>query len=176
MVRDYSHLVRARKAASKTITQKRLDAERVISLSVCEQLDKAPLSNTIVQKLLLSMLYWAEGSKHEKVSGVRFVNTDPALALFYLRLLRNCYELDENRLKVRLHLHEYHNQKKAVEFWSKLLKIPKERFGKLYIKKRTGNQKKRRRNFMGICFIYYSEGAIRKELMEISRQLPEVLQ
>ncbi len=175
MTKRYAHLVRAREKATQTIRQKRIDAEEKISEAVTKELRKVAFSNKTVQKLLLAMLYWAEGSKHEKVSGVRFVNTDPVLAHLYLKLLRNCYMIDEGRLKVRLHLHEYHNQKEAVRFWSKLLKIPKERFGKLYIKKRIGDQKKKRENFKGICFIYYSEGVIRKELMEIARQLPGII-
>jgi hypothetical protein len=175
MIRDYSHLIRAREASSKVIRAKRMAAEQVISETVHKELANAPLADKAVQKLMLAMLYWAEGSKHEKVSGVRFVNTDPSLALLYLTLLRNCYLIDEDRLKIRLHLHAYHDKEKAMQFWSKMLKIPRKRFGKLYIKKRVGDQKKRRENFMGICFIYYSEGVIRKELMEMARQLPENL-
>lgn len=175
MAKDYSHLAKAREASSRVIRAKRLAAEKLIAEAVRKELLEAPLSNKSVQKLLLAMLYWAEGSKHEKVGGVRFVNTDPALVLFYLTLLRNCFSIDEGRLKVRLHLHAYHDKEAAIRFWSKILRIPRNRFGKLYIKKRIGDQKKRRKNFMGICFIYYSTGAIRKELMEIARQLPKRL-
>lgn len=144
--------------------------DELISRKITEETLSYPLNNPGFYKSMLAMLYWAEGSKYKGVYGLGFVNTDPILMRFYLTLLRKCYVLDERRLKVRVHVHYYHSIKKVKVFWSKLLNIPIDQFGKIYIKKRS-KTKRFRKNFMGICFINYYDSKIRKELMEIVKKL-----
>jgi len=112
------------------------------------------------------MLYWAEGAKHEKVSGLIFVNTDPKLLELFISLLRNCYELDEKKFRVRLHLHYYHPIKETRQFWSKLLEIPESQFTKTLIKRRS-LKKRFRKNFHGICILSYLSSSIRKEILAL---------
>ncbi|MDP3758171.1 MAG: hypothetical protein Q8Q86_00475, partial [Candidatus Daviesbacteria bacterium] len=90
-------------------------------------------------------------------------------------LLRKCYKIDEEKLRIRLHLHYYHRIKTAKKFWSDLLKIPLDKFGKIYIKKRS-KRKRFRKNFMGICFINYLDSNVRKEVLEIGYQLQKILE
>ncbi|MBX9765153.1 hypothetical protein K2X83_00755 [Patescibacteria group bacterium] len=132
------------------------------------------LRNRATLKAMLGMLYWAEGSKHEKVSGIVFVNTDPRLMSLYLSLLRKVYVIDEKRLRARLHLHYYHSAKETRTYWSKLLKIPESQFGKIYVKKRS-RQKKFRKNFHGICFVRYFDSKIREEILALGRRVSEKL-
>ncbi|KKW38989.1 MAG: hypothetical protein UY89_C0035G0014 [Parcubacteria group bacterium GW2011_GWA1_54_9] len=117
------------------------------------------------------MLYWAEGAKSD-MTGLRFVNTDPVLAKLYISLLRSTYALDERRIRIRLHLHYYHKHREAITFWSKLLKVPNSQFGKIYVKKRSV-QRRFRKNFQGICFINYFDGAIRRELLSLGQQVAQ---
>lgn len=121
------------------------------------------LKNPLLMKSMLSMLYWAEGTK--KSCGVNFANTDPELMLLFITLLRNCFKLDENKFKIGLHIHYYHSPKKTKAFWSNLLNIPPKHFYKIYIKKRS-KAKKFRKNFAGICFVYYKNNLIKKEILE----------
>lgn len=169
------HLMGARKLAVIAIKKKwdkiRQDENKLITEKVRQEMSTYPLNNIGFCKSMLSMLYWAEGAKYEGVSGLYFVNTDPLLMKFYITLLRKCYTIDEKKFKVRIHVHYYHSIKKVKQFWSETLNIPLERFGKIYIKKRS-KTKKFRRNFMGICFVYYSGSKIRKELLEIVKNLP----
>ena len=127
---------------------------------------------------LVSMLYWAEGTKHDK-GGLVFTNTDPRLAHLFLTLLRRVYFPDESRLRIRLHLHEYHSQADAVAYWSKLLDIPVVQFQSTYIKKRNPS-KKFRQNFMGICFIKYGDSQMRRKVLSyayaIQKRLAPVAQ
>ncbi|MEK7515349.1 MAG: hypothetical protein AAB555_00235, partial [Patescibacteria group bacterium] len=120
--------------------------------------------------IILAMLYWAEGGKSERAGGLKFTNTDPALAKLYISLLRLAYQLDESRIRVRLHLHYYHRHREAVAFWSKLLDVPSSQFGKIYVKKRSV-LKRFRKNFQGICFINYFDGAVRRELLSLGQQI-----
>ena len=127
---------------------------------------------------LLAMLYWAEGTKHDK-GGLVFTNTDPRLSYLFLTLLRRTFTLDESRLRIRLHLHEYHDQAKAIAYWSKLLDIPASQFQSIYVKKRNPSRKFRQ-NFMGICFIKYGDSQMRRKVLSyayaIQAQLAPVAQ
>ncbi len=122
---------------------------------------------------LLSILYWAEGTKYDK-GGVVFTNTDPKLSYLFLDLLRKTCEINEERLRVRLHLHYYHKKKEAIIFWSNLLKIPTGQFQSVYVKKRSRN-KRFRQNFMGICFIKYGDSKTRRKILSYAYALQEHL-
>lgn len=125
-------------------------------------------------KALLAMLYWAEGSKFEKVHGVRFANTDPWLMLLFMTLLRKTYSVQENKIRIRIHVHYYHEQKSIRTFWSKTLSVPKSQFGKIYVKKR-GRHKRFRKNSKGICYFSYGDSKIREELLGLGYALAEQL-
>ena len=49
-------------------------------------------------------LYAGEGAKRD--GSVRFANTDPRMVLFFVTWLRRCFTVAEERLRVRLYLHE----------------------------------------------------------------------
>jgi hypothetical protein len=168
------HLARIRPLATLAV-KKRIEARSfALRKRLMEEIKTYPVKDTGTQKLFLAALYWAEGAKHTGVSGLKFVNTDPKLCELYIKLLRKCYRINESKLRIRLHLHYYHGIKKTRGFWSDLLKVPENQFGKIYIKKRSV-LKKFRKNFAGICFIYYGSSDIRRELMEISRQFMDLI-
>jgi len=167
--RQLEHLKRIRPIALVTI---RRNKEKRVALAVAiaeKELGRLPLKNKSIQKALLAMLYWAEGTKSDK-AGLRFVNTDPMLAKLYISLLRSAYSVDESRIRIRVHIHYYHRPKEAISFWSKLLEVPNSQFGKIYVKKRSV-LKRFRKNFQGICFINYFDGAIRRELLSLGQQI-----
>lgn len=167
--RQLEHLKRIRPIAAATIHRKK-EARVALATGIAEkELQRVPLRNKSVQKALLAMLYWAEGAKSD-MTGLRFVNTDPVLAKLYISLLRSTYSLDESRLRIRLHVHYYHRHREAIAFWSELLDVPSSQFGKIYVKKRSV-LKRFRKNFQGICFINYFDGAIRRELLSLGQQI-----
>lgn len=51
-----------------------------------------------MEKSMLAMLYWSEGSKGRGM--LKFANTDPRLMLLFITLLRRCYFLDERKFRV----------------------------------------------------------------------------
>jgi len=169
-----AHLRRIRVIARASIRRARLKREQANADQGAVVANKIPLANIDVMKALLAMIYWAEGSKYAKVNGLKFANTDPRFAQVYMSLLRKSFLVDERRFRVRLHLHYYHERKKALGFWSKTLDIPPAQFWKIYIKKRS-EKKRFRQNSMGICFIYYPGNAIRQELLAIGFTLHGIL-
>ena len=46
----------------------------------------------------------------------------------YLFLLRKSYNINIERLKGAIHLHNYHNGNKMMDYWSKITKINKKNF------------------------------------------------
>lgn len=169
-----AHLKKIRVIAQTSIRNARLERERAAMEQGTSVAHRLPLANIDVMKALLAMIYWAEGSKHAKVNGLRFANTDPRFIQVYMSLLRACFEVDEKRFRVRLHLHYYHERKRAIEFWSKTLDIPPSQFWKIYFKKRS-EKKRFRKNSMGICFIYYPGNAVRQELLSMGFTLHGIL-
>jgi len=169
-----NRLKEIRKLSSIKIKSKwekiRQDENSLITKTVQEELPTYPLDNIGFYKSMLSMLYWAEGSKYKNFCGLKFVNTDPKLIKLYMALLRKCYNINENKFSIGLQVHYYHSINKVKKFWSDTLNIPQSRFNKVYIKKRS-KTKKFRKNFAGICSIYYGESKIRKELLELGSHL-----
>ncbi len=170
------HLKNIRKLAVVAVKRKwdkkRVEDLQEINSNLEKELPTYPFQNQGFYKSLLAMLYWAEGDKGN--AGTRFANTDPNLARLYISLLRRCYNIDESKLRVRLHLHYYHSVKKMKKFWSKELNVPLNQFTKTSIKKRS-KTKKFRKNFAGICFIYYGNSKIRKELLELGLKLEKTI-
>ena len=164
------HLKKIRILSADTVRKKRIARNLIPTEKGLAVAKIVPIEDVSVLKSLLAMLYWAEGSKYEGVGGLKFVNTDPRLVLLYISLVRACFPIDEKRFRIRLHIHHYHNKNEVTKFWSKLLNVPQSQFWKLYVKKRSP-QKRFRKNFMGICFIYYTGNAIRIELLELAYAL-----
>ncbi len=75
-------------------------------------------------------LYAGEGSKRD--GELRFANSDPNMVAFFCEWLRRFFDVDEDRLRVRLYLHQGLDLDSAVEFWVQITVIPSAQFGKPY--------------------------------------------
>ena len=159
-----TQLEKARKASQAYFEDRREREKVAIENLIQSRLADLKVGDENLQRAMLAMLYWAEGSKSPPSSGVGFTNTDPELSRLFLFLFRNLYHIDESRLRVRLHLHYYHPVRETRKFWSKLLDIPESQFHAVFIKKRSRN-KRFRKNFMGICMIRYVDRMMKDQIM-----------
>lgn len=150
--------------AQKHKREKKVDT---IQKNIQLELGNSPIS-IMTKKAMLSCLYWSEGSKGR--GSLIFTNTDPRLMKLFVTLLRECYQLDEQKFRVKLYLHWYHQESKTMQFWSKLLEIPKQQFTKTYWKKRS-ETKRFRRNVGGICFLKYNSDYLREEILQYAYAL-----
>ena len=103
-----------------------------------------------------AMLYWGEGYKSDKGSGVDFANSDPEMISIFLKFLRGIYKLNENRFRILLYCYADQNIKEIIHFWSKLTKIPIKQFTKPYIRndfRKDGIRKMKH----GLIHIRYSD-------------------
>ena len=75
-------------------------------------------------------LYAGEGFKRDGTAGM--ANNDPRLLLMFATWLRAFFDIDEERLRVRLYLHDGLDLDTAERFWSETLGIPRTQFQKPY--------------------------------------------
>lgn len=88
-------------------------------------------------------LYWAEGYKTSRASGVDFANSDPSMIAMFMKFLRTCYNLDSTRFRISLYCYSDQDIPKIMNYWSKLTGIPKSQFQKPYVRQdfRTDGRK-----------------------------------
>ena len=109
-----------------------------------------------------AQLYWCEGSKPSKMNCLVFTNSDPELIKFYLKSLRNGFEIVSSKFRIQLHLHEYHEAERQIKYWSLLTSIPVKQFNKPYLKPHTG--KRQKEDYPGCISIRYYDAAIAKHV------------
>jgi hypothetical protein len=117
-------------------------------------------------KIICAMIYWCEGAKSAK-GGVAFTNSDPNLIRTFLKLLRECFVLDEKKFHPGIHIHSYHSPEKQLDFWSKVTDIDKQQFIKPYRKPNTG--KRIRENYQGCIRVQYGSNDLARRLMAIAK-------
>ncbi len=114
-----------------------------------------------LRQIIGLIIWWTEGTKAYKrkeykntwVYNVDVTNTNSEIIKLFLNFLRNDVGLDESRLKLQLQIHEGDNQEEVEQFWSKLTKIPRNRFTKTIIRP-AGNKIGKSK---GTCKIRYSD-------------------
>ncbi len=115
-----------------------------------------------IHKLICACLFWAEGTK--VTNGVHFTNSDPYMIKTFVTSLRKAYKLDESKLRVKMHLHEYHSEVALLDFWSKVTKIPPDQFTRSYLKPHSGKRKKD--DYKGCIRVTYHDYRIALDLKE----------
>jgi len=119
------------------------------------------------ERLKLSgvLLYWCEGYKTQKSSGVDFANSDLHMVLLFLRFLREVCRVDETRIKVLLYCHDESAIEKLVHYWSDNLSIPKGQFTKPYVMQSHNLEKKEKMPY-GLVHIRYYDKKLLWQILE----------
>ncbi|HBF67360.1 MAG TPA: hypothetical protein DDW36_02975 [Candidatus Magasanikbacteria bacterium] len=142
--------VRGREMANKNKKEKRIAFTEEVMRSSKTDLSTIAHSK-MLDRLLCSLLYWCEGEKSNGV--ICFSNSDPLLVSTFLKFFRSGFALDEKKLRICLHLHEYHSEVRQKQFWSQVTAIPLNQFFKVYKKPHTGKRKKE--NYPGCVSVRY---------------------
>lgn len=124
--------------------------------------------NSDMQKIALSTLYLAEGTK-TRGGGLTLGNSDPFIIDLFLFLLRKCYNIDESKFRCTLQCRHDQNIKKLENFWSQLTGISLDQFYKARIDARTVNKPTKKKNYRGVLRINYFSARIYNELMMIPK-------
>ena len=113
-------------------------------------------------------LYAGEGSKTD--GEVRFSNSDPAMVRLFCAWFRRFFDVDETRMRGRLHLHQGLALSAAEAFWSSLANIPTDQFHKPY--RAVPDPSIRRNKHEHGCFaVGYACSRTHREVMGLVRAL-----
>jgi len=129
------------------------------------------LEDKDVAKVALAMLYLGEGAKDQKRGALMFGNSDPFIITLFLRLLRYCYDIDENKFRCVLQCRADQNIKKLEKFWSQITKIPLPQFYKARIDPRTIGKPSKKPDYKGVCRIDYFSADLFIEIMQIPKTI-----
>jgi hypothetical protein len=166
------HLIMARKLSLLSKQKKRetlfknIDARNYHLTKLIEQPDDS--------KLVLIALYLAEGSKNRRGS-TTFGNSDPLIIRLYMKLLRQCYKIDETKFRCTLQGRADQNVKKLEKFWSDTTGIPLSQFYKARIDPRSIGKKSKKPNYKGVCRIDYFSAALDTEFKRIIRLIDNAI-
>lgn len=71
-------------------------------------------------------LYWGEGYQSEAKGNysLRFVNSNPFMIALFMRFVREVLEIEESWIKPYIQTHKNIRREKAIQFWSKITKLP----------------------------------------------------
>jgi DNA-binding transcriptional regulator YiaG len=147
--------------------RKKIKSSEIKSITKLKPLD----INT--RKLLVSIIYWCEGSKYPATNKVDLTNSDPLLLQIFIKFLRESFPLDESKFRAKLQIHSTQDFSEIKKYWSKLLDIPISQFMKPTIT--VANGKKHRKDYMGTCTIRYSDYKIQLKLIGIYEQFGKLI-
>lgn len=133
-----------------------------------QKLEETALKVTHLQ-LLCALAYWCEGEKTRNDSYLVFTNSDPQLVATFLYLLRNSFPITNEKFRICLHLHHYHNEKDKIKFWSRITKISESQFIKVFSKKSAGIRK--HKDYAGCASVRYYDAEIARDVLALGRQL-----
>ena len=134
------------------------EAEKIMSRVVVTQ---------DIALLVCALLYWCEGAKDKNDTTFTFSNSDAQLVRGFMKLMRSALVLEERKFRVRMHLHEYHNEVSQKKFWSEVTGISEELFAKTYWKPHTAKTIKEK--YPGCVHIEYYDVIIARKIYATAR-------
>jgi hypothetical protein len=117
-------------------------------------------------------LYWGEGGKTQQVA--RLSNSDPAIIKIMIRFFERYSGVQKNKYRAHVHTYSHKNGALAVDYWSKISGISKDKFYKTYIKQSSASMKKRETLPHGTLQIYLHESTFFFRLMGWIDKLKEM--
>ena len=128
------------------------------------------LANKRVAKITLATLYLGEGSKARR-SSLSFGNSSPDIVYLFLKLIRNCYDIDEPKFRCTIQCRADQDISYLEKFWSHLTKIPKKQFYRARIDPRTIGKPSLKLDYKGVCRLDYFSARIFNELLVMGKMI-----
>lgn len=158
--------IRAREKAAATV-KIRVDKSFSLARRRGDVIVASAVFNEDASRVLCALIYWCEGVKIRRRGLFGFTNSDPLLVASFLNLLRQGFSIDEEKFRVMVHLHDYHDEKTQLRFWSKVTSIPLVQFHKPYRKPHTGTRT--RDGYQGCVSIRYMNVRLGREIEGIAK-------
>lgn len=121
------------------------------------------LSRLSDREILLTGLgiYWGEGAKGSS-SVVSVVNSDPRIILYMYQWFQRAFKVDKIMFSPRIFINAQHRsrEEKVVNYWSRLLRLPKRQFGKtVFIKVKNKKVYENYDTYYGVLALKVRKGA-----------------
>lgn len=116
-------------------------------------------------KIISAVIYGCEGAKYPSTKHLGFTNSEPQLVSSFINILRKCFTLNESKFRVHLQIHSNQDYEYLINYWSKILHIPQDKFYKPTITSET--DKKHRSDYRGTCTVNYYDYKIQLKLIGI---------
>ena len=113
-------------------------------------------------------LYAGEGAKRD--GHVLFANTDATMVTFFCSWLRRFFMVDEQRLRVRVYLHDGLDLDLAEAFWARATGVPRRQFRAPY-RAKADPTIRRSKHEHGCAYVGYSCSRTHREIMGLIRAL-----
>lgn len=140
---EYIDLWKIKQGASKQKSEKEWEKARKMASSLIKNIGSKE------KILILSSLYWGEGTKND----FSLSNTDPDLIKVFVDYLKE-FGITKDKLRITIRLYEDINSKKAINYWSKIIGVPKKQILNINIL----NGKKNGKLKYGMCRIRIIRG------------------
>lgn len=127
-------------------------------------------TNKNTAKLVLSALHLGEGAKNRRGS-IQFGNSDPGIIKLFMKLMRECYLIDETKFRCTILCRSDQNINKLEKFWQRLTHISKKRFYKTRIDTRTIGRPSRKLDYKGVCVINYLSASVYYDLLTLGKMM-----
>ncbi|MBI4039387.1 hypothetical protein HY388_00990 [Candidatus Daviesbacteria bacterium] len=109
------------------------------------------------------MLYWGEGAKTGQYT-VDLANSNPLIIKLFVKMLREIYNISEERLRVLLYCYANQNVQRLISYWVKITGISQKQFSKPYVRQDFLEEKKNKMPH-GLIHIRYND----KKLLTLIR-------
>lgn len=132
IIPEYKEVLKIKQGGSKMRSSIKWENARKEASNIFLDLNKKE------RLLVLSALYWGEGTKRE----LNIINSDPEMLRFFIFAIKEL-GVKDNQIRVSLRIYDDINPKKSIDFWSKSLNMPKSSFKHINILKgkKTGKLK-----------------------------------
>ena len=127
-----SRIGRARAASGEAKSKIRRDS--ILEAGIAAKRELGRMSRRDLFMLGLG-LYVGEGSKTAEIIG--FVNADPSVINLMIRWFTEAIGLPKANLRIRLHLYPDSDERRSLQYWSKITTIPVSQFQKTSFDRRT---------------------------------------
>jgi hypothetical protein len=117
--------------------------------------------------LILSVLYWAEGSKGD----FRISNTDPMLIGVFLNFLRDVFKIEEKRFTLSVRIYEDLDREKCIKYWLNITNMSRSQLVSVDVLSGKKNGKLKH----GMCRLRLAKGGdLLKKIAGINKIIHEV--
>lgn len=111
-------------------------------------------------------LYWGEGTKSNKHC-IRLGNTDPKLISLFMKFLERIFGVKKQDLKFGLQIFSDIKATKALNYWTKVLKVGKKQFQAPVVTKSGSLGNYRKKSQCGVVTVHYNNKKARDILVSL---------